>query len=42
MTFDIDGFRKNLGDHEAWLTYADYLQSKGDPIGELIAIDHTV
>ena len=42
MTFDINGLRQNLGDHEAWLIYADILQSKGDPIGELIAIDHSL
>ena len=40
MTFDLNEFRKNLDDHEAWLIYADVLQSNGDPIGELIVINH--
>ena len=42
MTFDINGLRQNLGDHEAWLIYAGVLQSNGDPIGKLIAIDHSL
>lgn len=29
----------SLDDDEAWLAYADWLQSQGEPHGELIAID---
>jgi len=39
---DINEIKKNLNDPQVWLMYADVLQSKGDPIGELIAINHNL
>jgi len=39
---DINKIKKSLDDSEVWLMYADVLQSKGDPIGELIVINHNL
>ena len=40
MTFDINGLKNNPHDSEAWLVYADHLQSAGEINGELIVLEH--
>ena len=35
----LDAIRENLDDPERYLVYSDFLQERGDPLGELIAVD---